>query len=166
MRDALVARLDIGRGELRAVMKQHVRTELEGIGELVGRNTPALGEVAFHLRIVGAVEFEQGRVVGRYRMEKSEGDVGVAVIARRLGIDGEFEHAATLWRRALRGRLRRQSGKGEACGSQSKSALRMRQARARAMTKRHGLSPQSVRWIDGRCAFSPRRAVSGCPASV
>jgi hypothetical protein len=166
VRDALVARLDVHRTELRAVMEQDVRAQPEGVGELVGRDAPALGEVAFHLRIVCPVEFEQRRVVRRYRMEESEGDVGVAVIARRLGIDGEFKHAATLGRGALRGRLRRQNGECEACGSQSQSALHTRQARARAMTKRHGLSPQSVGWIDVRYAFSPRRAVSGCLASA
>src|SRR5690348_13593666 len=140
-------------------MEQDVGPQLEGVGELVGRDAPALGKVALHLRIVGAVEFEQGRVVRRYRMEEGERDVGVAVIARRLGIDGEFEHAATLGRGALGGRARRQNGEGEGCGDEAESALRTRQARARAMTKRHGLPPQSV-WVD-RWSLCVLAAASG-----
>ena len=38
--DALVARLHVGRGQLRAVVKEDVGPQLEGIGEPVGRHIP------------------------------------------------------------------------------------------------------------------------------
>ena len=58
--DALVARLDIGRGQPRSVVKENIGPQLEGVGEPIRRHAPRLGQVADDLRIIGRVEFEQG----------------------------------------------------------------------------------------------------------
>ena len=100
--DAIVARLHVGGGERRPVVKQHVAAQLEGVGSPVGRDAPGFSEVADDLRIIGRVEFEQCRVVRNNRMNEDEGEVGMTVVVRRLGIDCERQNAA-----ALRGEARR-----------------------------------------------------------
>ena len=90
-------------------MEQHVLTQLERVGEPVGRDVPAFGEVARHLRIIGCVEFEQGGVVGDDRMNQDKREIGVAVIIGRLGINGKCQYAATA--RTRLGSDRRMSGK-------------------------------------------------------
>src|SRR3954470_17414234 len=65
MRDALIARLDIGRGQFRPVVEQHVRPQLEGIGLSVGRHGPGVRQIADDLRVVRRIELQQGRVVRR-----------------------------------------------------------------------------------------------------
>lgn len=75
-------------------MEQHVLPQLERVGESVGRDAPAFGEVAHHLRIIGRVEFEQGGIVGDDRMNKDKREVGVTVVIGRLGIDSECQYAA------------------------------------------------------------------------
>ena len=58
MDDALIARLDIGRGQLRAVMKQHIGAQLERVGLPVRRDVPGLRQIADDLRVIGGIEFE------------------------------------------------------------------------------------------------------------
>ena len=114
--DAFVARLYIGRGQFRTVMKQHVRAQLEGVGAPVRRRAPGLGEVADHLWIVGGVEFEKRRVVRRHDVHEDEREIGVAVVVRRLGIDRKRQDPAAV-------RCRRRGGAGEAWkGKQNRAA--------------------------------------------
>src|SRR5215467_9528041 len=75
-------------------MEQHVLSQLERIGESVRRDVPTFREVAHHLWIVARVEFEEGGIVRDDRMNEDKREIGVAVIIRRLGIDGKRQYAA------------------------------------------------------------------------
>src|SRR5215469_4372387 len=75
-------------------MEQHVLAQLERVGEPVGRDIPALREIAHHLRIVGGVEFEQRGIMRDDRMNEDKREIGVTVIIGRLSIDGESQYTA------------------------------------------------------------------------
>jgi len=68
MDDAFIARLHIGRAELRAIVKKYIGMQLERIGQAVGRNRPRLREVTHDFRIIGGGEFEKGRIMRRDRV--------------------------------------------------------------------------------------------------
>ena len=106
--DALEGGLDVGRGQRRAIVEFHALVQLEGVGEAVGRDGPALGEIADDLRVLGGVELDEQRVERGDRMQQAEGLRAVAIVVRGLGGDGEVEDAAAL------GRLRRRRLRGSA----------------------------------------------------
>jgi hypothetical protein len=54
---------------IHAVMKQDVRVQFERVGLAVGRHRPGLRQIADDLRVVGRIEFEQGRIMRRHRMQ-------------------------------------------------------------------------------------------------
>ena len=99
--DAVVAGLDVGGGERRAVVELDAGTDLEGVGHLVRRDGPALGQVGDDLGIVLAVELDEQRVVRGDRVDQRERGAAVAVVVGGLGHDTEAERAALL--RGLRG---------------------------------------------------------------
>ena len=103
MHNALVARLDIGRGQTRAVVEQHVRSQLERISLPVWRGFPGLRQVADDLRIIAGIKFEKRRIMRRNRVQKRKRGVAVTVVISRLHRRGKFQHTATL-RRDLRAR--------------------------------------------------------------
>ena len=65
----------------------------------------SVSEIADDLRVIGGVEFQQRGIMRRDRMQKGERDVGVAIVVRGLGIDGEYESAAVLWFRCRQSRV-------------------------------------------------------------
>src|SRR5215469_11719315 len=96
MDDALIARLDVRRRHLRAIVEENIRPQLEGVGETVGRDTPRFRQVSDDLRVIGRVEFEEGRVMRCDRVEEGEGNVAVAVVIAGLDENGELKGAAAL----------------------------------------------------------------------
>ncbi len=98
MDDALVARLDIRRGQFRSIVKEDIRAQLEGVSLPIGRHAPGLRQIANDLRIIGGIELQQGRIVRRHRMQKREGGVAVAIIIAGLDGNREFERAAAFRR--------------------------------------------------------------------
>jgi hypothetical protein len=89
--DTLIARLDVGRGQMAAVVEEHVGPQPEAVGKPIGRHGPAFRQIACHLRVVGTVEFEQGRIVRCDRVHKRKRDVGIAIVVAGLGVDREIE---------------------------------------------------------------------------
>ena len=77
-------------------MKQHVRPQLERISAAIGRHIPRFGQIADHLRVVGRVELEQGRVMRRDRVQDGKGNICVAIVVVRLDEDRKFERATAL----------------------------------------------------------------------
>src|SRR5262249_58986933 len=92
--DLLVGRLDVGGGQRRAVVELDVLTDLECIGQTVGRDLPFAGDVADDLRVAVRVDLEQGAVQRRHQLYGGEGILLVRVEARRIGADDGQEHAA------------------------------------------------------------------------
>src|SRR5438105_10921650 len=102
--DAIVARLDVGRGEGRPVVKQHIAAQLESVRPPVGRDAPGFSEVTHDLWIIRRIEFEQCRVVRNNRMDKYKREIGVTVVVRRFGVDCKHQSAAPLRDRLGAGR--------------------------------------------------------------
>jgi hypothetical protein len=107
--DAVIARLDIGRRESRAVMKQHVGPQCERIDPPVRRHPPGFRQVALDVRIIRRVELQEGGVQGSDGVKEGKGGIGVTVVVGRLALDGELKRPASL-RRRLRIRVRGETG--------------------------------------------------------
>ena|SRR5438105_9229627 len=75
-------------------MKEDIGPQPESVGQPIWRYAPRLGQIADDLRIVGRVEFEQGRVMRCDGMQESKGYIAVAVVISGLDGDREFESAA------------------------------------------------------------------------
>ena len=95
-------------------MEQDIGAQLEGIGQPIGRNGPRLGQIADDFRIIRRVEFEQGGIMRRDRVEKSERGVAVAVVIVGLDGDRELERAAAFWGRFGGSRVRPRAGRQRA----------------------------------------------------
>ena len=93
----VVGRLDVGRGQRRAVVELDARLELERVGHQVGRDRPGLGEIALDLGELVEVEAQQRRIERRGEVQRRVGVAAVAVVVRRLGADRELQRAAASW---------------------------------------------------------------------
>ena len=105
--DALEGRLDVGRGQRRAVVELDAVVQRESVGEAVRGDRPALGQIADDLRVLGAVPPDQQRILRGHRMQQREGLGGVAVVRGGLGDGGETERTSTF------GRFRQPRGRGQ-----------------------------------------------------
>ena len=113
MDNPLIARLDVRRGQTRAVVEQHVRSQFEGIDLPVGRDLPRLRQIADHLRITGRIEFEKRRIMWRYRMQERERGIAVAIVVPGLDRRGKLQHAAARRHALSAGRLDGENGRSE-----------------------------------------------------
>ncbi len=116
MDNALIACVHIGRGQSPPVVKQNVRAQFEGVGLAIGRHIPGLCQIADDLRVVGRIEFEQRRIMRRYRVQKREGGVAVAIVIAGLDRRREFQRAAAFWNGPRPAQLRNGKETSESSG--------------------------------------------------
>ena len=107
--DLVVASLDVGGRQRRAVVETDVLTDLERVSEPVRRDLPFARHVADDVRVAVGVDLEQRAVERRDRLDGGEGLFLVRVEARRVGADGRQEDSAAA--RGLRGL--RPDGRGD-----------------------------------------------------
>ena len=100
-------RLDVGGGQLAAVVEFHAGLQLEGVSEPIRRHRPGIGEIADDLGKVVGVVFEQRRIMRRQHLQRERGRGRMAIETRRLAFDDMPQNAAALRRLCGKRRLRR-----------------------------------------------------------
>ena len=92
----VVARLDVLRGQGGPIVESdRPEAQLERVGQAIGRNIPALGQIAHHLRVVFRIELQQQAVVRRGWVDIAKVVSRCAVERRWLGAHHERQLAAT-----------------------------------------------------------------------
>src|SRR5262249_10513123 len=66
--DLVVAGLDVGRGQRRAVVEPDARTYLERVREPVGRDLPVARDISADVRVAVWIDLEQRAVEGGHRL--------------------------------------------------------------------------------------------------
>src|SRR5262249_49826125 len=99
--DLVVAGLDVGGRQRRAIVEPDARTDLEGVRETIGGDLPLAGHVADDVRVVVGIDLQERTVERGDWLDGGEGLLLMRVEARRIGADGRQENAAPAW--GLRG---------------------------------------------------------------